>query len=390
MDVVTTDSETKIVVPDDLPVKKPEGDLMQTDRHFLTWLRKTKSSFMISCYKSQSVIHIGVTQNKNENRDVHALYISDFLRPMGLHATPDGKSIWIGTANVLWKYVADGSRETDNEIFNNYDECYIPRSLHVINDIDCHDITQDATGQVYFVSALFGCICTPSETHSFKVFWKPPWVSKVAAEDRCHLNGMSARDGEIRYVTAVAQTNIRSGWRDKRTNGGVVYDIKEDRVVCSGLSMPHSPRWYKDRLWVLNSGTGYMGYVNLDAPDPSEAFVSCLFIPGYMRGLSFIGGKYALIASSLDRHEKIFQDIPLGENLKKFGVEAKCGVHIVDIESMDVIHDLIFGQDREKPVTEIYDVIALPGAQRSRIENINNSDLLTSYRVDQSDDQPST
>ena len=193
---------------------------------------------------------------------------------------------------------------------------------------------------------------------------------------------MCTRDGDIRYITCVAQTDIRNGWRDRRTNGGVVYDIKEDRVVCSGLSMPHSPRWHNNKLWVLNSGTGYMGYVDLSKSD-NESFTPTLFIPGYMRGLSFTkNGKYALIASSLDRHEKIFQDIPLGENLKEKGMDSKCGIHIVDMETMDVVHDLIFGQDRENPVTEIYDVVSLHGAQRSRIENINNADLLTSYRIE--------
>lgn len=358
--------------------------LFQADRHMTTWLQKTNGSFMISCYRNEALVHMGTAQNKTTNARVFSLDQCNFMRPMGLFVSPDEKTILIGTANFLWRYVADGPRDSDNETFSDYDQSYIPRSLNYINDIDCHDIVQDDTGQVYFVSALFSSICMPSETHSFKVHWKPPWVSKVAAEDRCHLNGMCIRNGRIRYVTAVAQTDVRNGWRDKRDGGGIVYDVVEDRVVCSGLSMPHSPRWYNDRLWVLNSATGYMGYVDLQK-SPEEAFVPCVFIPGYARGMSFISDgkeKYALVASSLDRHEKIFQDIPLGKNLKDAGLEAKCGVHVINIQSMDLVHDLIFNQSGETPVTEIYDVIALRNAQRTKLYNINDSALLTSYSVE--------
>jgi uncharacterized protein (TIGR03032 family) len=142
--------------------------------------------------------------------------------------------------------------------------------------------------------------------------------------------------------------------------------------------MPHSPRWFRNRLWVLESGTGHLGYV-----DDSGAFKPMTFIPGYLRGMSFIGDKYALIGSSLDRHEKVFQDIPLGENLKKRGVSAKCGVFVVDMDSMDVIHEIVFPGGDESSITEIYDVCTFPGKQRTMSENINDDKLLRDYKIDQ-------
>jgi len=157
--------------------------------------------------------------------------------------------------------------------------------------------------------------------------------------------------------------------------------------------MPHSPRWYRDRLWVLESGTGHFGYVDFstkitsknpftDEEETHHKFVPLVFIPGYLRGLSFIGSKYALIGSSLDRHEKVFQDIPLGKNIKKAGVTAKCGVFIIDLDSLDVIHEVIFNQNTKNPINEIYDVCTFPGHKRIMVENINDGKLLRSYKVE--------
>jgi uncharacterized protein (TIGR03032 family) len=57
----------------------------------------------------------------------------------------------------------------------------------------------------------------------------------------------------------VSQADVADGWRDKRIGGGCVMDIQTNEVVAAGLIMPHSPRWYRDKLWLLNSGTGDFG-----------------------------------------------------------------------------------------------------------------------------------
>mgnify|MGYP000885045729 FL=1 len=50
-----------------------------------------------------------------------------------------------------------------------------------------------------------------------------------------------------------------------------------NEIVLGSLSMPHSPRWYQGRLWLLNSGTGEFGYVDLAA----SRFVPVTFCAGY-------------------------------------------------------------------------------------------------------------
>jgi Domain of unknown function (DUF4915) len=79
-------------------------------------------------------------------------------------------------------------------------------------------------------------------------------------------------------VTAASRSDVISGWRARRAEGGIVIDVASGAVVTEKLSMPHSPRWYDNRLWVLNSGTGHLGTVDLTSGDftpPRSVRASC-------------------------------------------------------------------------------------------------------------------
>ncbi len=164
------------------------------------------------------------------------------------------------------------------------------------------------------------------------------------------------RNGQPAYVTAVSQSDVADGWREHRNDGGIVIDINRSEIVCSGLSMPHSPRWHNGKLWLLNSGTGDFGFVNLD----TGRFESLCFCPGYMRGLSF-HGDFALIGLSRPRNNKTFGGLALDDNLKSRNAEARCGIQIIDLRTGDVAHWLRM----EGVVEELYDVVALPNVRRS-------------------------
>jgi uncharacterized protein (TIGR03032 family) len=182
-----------------------------------------------------------------------------------------------------------------------YDRLYVPRLSYVTGDIDAHDIAVDARGRVIFVNTLFSCLATTSELHSFVPLWQPPFISKLAAEDRCHLNGVALDDGKPRYVTAVSQSDVADGWRDRRQDGGCVIDVQTNETIVSGLSMPHSPRIYRDQLWLLDSGSGFFGRVDLK----QGRFEPLTFCPGYARGLAFVGD-FAVVGISLARENRTF------------------------------------------------------------------------------------
>ncbi len=68
--------------------------------------------------------------------------------------------------------------------------------------------------------------------------------------------------------------------------------------------MPHSPRWYRNRLWLLDAGTGYFGHLDM----ATGKFERVTFCPGFARGLAF-AGNYAVVGISLPRHDPTFQDL---------------------------------------------------------------------------------
>jgi uncharacterized protein (TIGR03032 family) len=231
----------------------------------------------------------------------------------------------------------------------------VPQLAYTTGDLDLHDIALGADShQPVFANTLFSCLAQPSETHSFRPVWKPPFISRLAAEDRCHLNGFAMRDGNLGFVTAVSTTDMHEGWREHRRGGGVVIDVASGEVVARGLSMPHSPRWHDGRLYVLNSGAGEFGTVDL----ASGSFQSICFCPGYARGLALISS-FAVIGLSTCRENRTFSGLPLDDALATKQVQPRCGLLVVDLRTGDVVHSLtITGL-----VRELYDVAALPGVQ---------------------------
>ena len=197
-----------------------------------------------------------------------------------------------------------------------HDACFLPRSAHVTGDIDVHEMTWVGDA-LWFVNTRFSCLCTLDGVHSFVPRWRPPFVSALAPEDRCHLNGLwLSGDGggaEARsprgYATALGETDTPQGWRPRKRDGGVLLEVPSGEVVARGLSMPHSPRWYRDRLWVLESGTGGFGYVD----DPGGTYHEVVAeLPGFTRGLDFLGD-FAFVGLSQVRESAVFGGIPVAD-----------------------------------------------------------------------------
>ena len=328
--------------------KAPTPSLeINTSRQFMSWLAEQRISLALTTYQAGKLFLLG---SKPEGG--LSVFERTFNRCMGLYATDN--ALWMSSLYQIWRLenvLAPG------ENAEGYDRLYVPRTGYTTGDIDVHDMAMDAEGRLVFVNTLFGCLSTLSPTHSFKPLWKPPFLSKLAAEDRCHLNGLAMRDGRPAYVTAVGASDVADGWRDHRTSGGIVIDVANNEIVLRGLSMPHSPRWYRGKLWLCDSGTGYFGYADLE----SGKFEQVAFCPGYMRGLAF-HGDFAIVGLSKPRHTKTFSGLPLDENLAAKQAEARCGLQVIDLRSGDVVHWLRL----DGIVEELYDVVTLPGVRRPK------------------------
>jgi uncharacterized protein (TIGR03032 family) len=154
-----------------------------------------------------------------------------------------------------------------------------------------------------------------------------------------------------RYVTVVALTDEKGAWRSCLSDGGAIIDIETGHPIITGLSMPHAPRIYGGRLWVLESGTGRFGYFdNVDTK-----FVPIAFCPGFLRGLAF-SKDYAVVTTSLPR-SNTYERLPLNDFLTRRNMQPACAVLVIDLKAGEICHYLHI----EGSIRELYDIIVLPG-----------------------------
>lgn len=328
------------------PQHTPNPKLELTgSRQFTSWLHEQQASLAFTTYQSGKLFLIGMQADGRLS-----VFERTFNRCMGLWG--DGQTLYMSTLYQMWRF--ENALEP-GELHNGHDRLYIPRHAWTTGDVDAHDVTVDGKGRVVFVNTLFSCLATVSNTHSFSPLWKPGFVSRLAAEDRCHLNGLALQDGVPAYVTAVARGDAHEAWRDHRRDGGVVIDVRTGSIVVEGLSMPHSPRVHQGRLWLLDSGNGNFGYVDLE----NGRFEPVAFCPGYARGLAFVGN-FAIVGLSRPRENKTFSGLALDERLREKNIEARCQLQVIDLTSGDVVHSLRI----EGVVSELYDVVVLRGVRR--------------------------
>ena len=331
---------------------------INTSRQFLAWMAEQQVSIALTTYQIGKLFTLGLKPNGEL-----AVFERSFDRCMGLCSSADGRGFYPSSLYQIWRFE---NSLAAGENADGFDAVYIPQLGFTTGDCDIHDMATDANGELVFVNTLFSCLATTSTTHSFRPLWRPPFISRLAAEDRCHLNGLALRDGQPAYVSAVSTSDAADGWRERRGDGGVVIDVASNKVVATGLSMPHSLRWHQGRLWLCNSGTGEFGYIDLD----TGAFEPLSFCAGYLRGVAF-HGDYALLGTSKPRQNKTFSGLPLDDALSQRNVEARCGIQVVDLRSGDAVHWVQF----EGIIEELYDVITLPGIRNPSLIGFKNDQI---------------
>lgn len=336
---------------------------ISASRQFTSWLAEQGISLAFSTYQTGKLFLIGLTPERRLS-----VFERTFERCMGLWTSPE--RLYMSSLYQLWRF--ENALEP-GQLHNGYDRLYVPQVGYTTGDLDIHDIAVDSSGRVIFVNTLFSCLAAVSESHSFVPLWQPPFISRLAAEDRCHLNGLAMANGQPQYVTAVSTSDVADGWRDRRRNDGCVIDVASNEIVMSRLSMPHSPRLYQDQLWLLNSGTGYFGTVNVKA----STFTPITFCPGYLRGLAFVGN-YAVVGLSKIRGNRTFSGLELDDNLKAKDVETRCGLQVIDLRSGDIVHWLRF----EGMVEELYDVAVLSGVRQPMALGFKSDEIRRTITID--------
>ncbi len=352
-------------------------------RYFLDWLRDEQISLAFTTYQTGKLFFVG-------RKPDHAIAVFErtYNHCMGMWASPDAQTIWLSSRFQIWRLESTTAEvvpyqpvDPDNEASalppwadRGYDRAYIPRAGYTTGHLDVHDMALDGQGRLIFVNTMFGCLATLSDRANFQPLWRPPFLSALVPEDRCHLNGLAMRDGQAAYVTVVADSDVVDGWRDRRHDGGCVIDVAANEIVASGLSMPHSPRWYRGKLWLHNSGTGEFGTIDLD----TGHFQPVAFCPGYLRGLAF-HGDFAIVTLSKPRHDS-FHGLQLDEQLEQRKSEPQCGLQVIDLRTGAIAHWLRLDGTL---VTELYDTIILPGVRQPMAVGFQTNEIERLMLVDE-------
>jgi uncharacterized protein (TIGR03032 family) len=307
-----------------------------------------------STYQASRVLVIGL-DSSNQLAISHAFY----PRSMGLCV--DGHSLWIATANQVWRLenVLSGSL-----VDNAFDRRYVPIQGINTGEVFIHDLGVGNDGTLYFANTSFSCIAASAPTRNFQIVWQPSFVKNLTPEDLCHLNGFTIRDGHPYAVTVCGMSSDPKGWRQDRVGRGAIIRIHDNAVLCDGLTMPHSPRLQGQQLYVLDSGTAVLGRVRNGKLD---ALRIC---SGFARGLD-IWNRSAVVGLSKPRRIHAFDCLPLGTVLEKNKLEPRCGIQIFDLADDGVCHTLWF----DSGIDEMYDVRVLPHVRRASISGVHPREI---------------
>jgi uncharacterized protein (TIGR03032 family) len=311
--------------------------------NFPTLLRQLGASLLVTTYQAGKLVMV-----RDEGDHLNTHYRA-FQSPMGLALTDSGAKLAIGTTIQVWEFRDKRDVARRLEPAGRHDACFLPRSSHVTGNVLIHEMAYGAGGELWLVNTRFSCLATLDPEASFVPRWRPPFVTELEPSDRCHLNGLGMVDGKPKYVTALGETNEMGGWRPNKARGGLVMDVDTGTILCRGLSMPHSPRWYGGRLWVCESGSGTLGTVDLN----TGRYEAVAAVPGFTRGLDF-AGDLAFVGLSQVRESAVFSGIPITERLAP--EQRTCGVCVVDLRRGETVALLKFTSG----VQEAFAVVVLP------------------------------
>ena len=338
-------------------------------------LYRLKCTVTLSTYQAGKLIFLSAV---NDNSLVQLP--RNFKKPMGIALHKD--KLALATAEEVTVFNSSPDLARSYPIApDTYDELYLPRTTYHTGAIDLHDL-EFGTDAIFAVNTLFSSIVKIDDNFSFTPWWTPPFISKADADDRCHLNGMAMLDGKPKYATAFSTTDAPRGWRERITETGVLMDVEKNEILIEGLAMPHSPRIYRNELYVLQSATGELVKVNT----ATRSIEVIKKFQGFVRGLDFIAD-YAFISfSKLRKKSSTFSHLPFAE------MADRAGFVILHLPTKAIVAEAWY----KTSVDEIYDLRIMPHCMRPNILSLEKPESrralhlphTTYWRKENPDDKP--
>lgn len=356
-----------------LPQSKPFDFSSEFSENFPGILKTLNISLAVTSYQAGRLIFI-----RTPDGEVIDTNFKAFPRPMGIHA--DEERLTIGTLtqvidfrrndkllhqiqsgdldeSKLTRKVRDKRSEEQQKRFlevrkkeleqlRQADSLYIPRASLTTGMINIHDIDWGDEG-LWVVNSTFSCLATLDPEHSFVPRWKPHFISELAPEDRCHLNGMTLKDGKPKYVTTFNKFNQRDSWHNSTEFDGTLMDVDNNEILLDGLCMPHSPRYHEGKVYFCDSGKGLICRYDPETGKREDL----LKVQGYPRGMDFYG-PIMFVGMSRLRATDIKRPAPISKEFE----ETFCGIRVINIETAEILASIDFQGD----VDQIYDIAVVP------------------------------
>ncbi len=309
---------------------------------FAELLHKLKISLAISTYQAGKVVLISAIE-----QDKLIQLTRTFENAMGMALSKNKLAVATQNEVVLLRNRPELAAAYPKKR-GVYDGIFIPNARYNTGNLSLHDM-EFINDKLVAVNTLFSCLSYIDNKYSFTPFWQPSFISELAPEDRCHLNGIAHDGKNIKYLTALGNTNIHQGWRDNKMSGGILMEYPSGKVILDGLAMPHSPRIFNGNLYLLNSAKGELICVNPE----NGTYEVIVKLGGFARGMSLFGDYLFIGVSKLRHNSKAFSDLEIAKT-------SFAGVIAVYLPYKSIVGSFKY----EMSVDEIYDVKVIPNSVR--------------------------
>jgi uncharacterized protein (TIGR03032 family) len=310
-------------------------------------LMQLNCSLAISTYQAGKVIFLSP-------KDVNYLVQlpRNFQKPMGFNLNEKSDQLALACRDevIVFSNSADLAKHYPKGP-GKYDALYMPRLTYHTGPMDIHDLSFGSDDKLYAVNTLFSCIMSLDSQYNWQPYWQPAFIDRLVSEDRCHLNGMAMENGKPRYATAFGTGNTPQSWRETLLDSGVIFDLEANEVLAEGLAMPHSPRLFNNRLYVLLSATGEL--VEIDRATGEKNVITK--IDGFVRGMAMRDDYLFIGLSKLRKNSSTFAKLPFAEKALDSGIEVihlptgSKAAKITYQTSVDEIYDVHIIADKLRP-----------------------------------------
>jgi uncharacterized protein (TIGR03032 family) len=331
-------------------------DEVQASPGFANWLATERISIALT--KGNSLGFVGIDDDGS---------VSYLERPFGMCMGLDAvgsQSLLLASRYQIWRLEnALPDRQTTAD---GHDRLFLPQAAWTTGTLLVRDLAVTGEGAVVFVNGLFSCLSAPSPRLNFKPVWLPPFVSGLAAEDRCHLSGFALAPDGTGFATSASLSDRAGGWREHQRDGGIVIAVPTGRLIAEGLSMPCSPVLRDGRLWLCLGGDGELAVVDL----ASGSLTRVAALPGFTRGLA-LHGDQGLVAVSRPSQGDTFDGLALAQRLSGENSRGRCGIFVIELSTGNIEHSLLFSGGSG----EIHALAVLPGARSPTAVGFNSEEV---------------